>query len=58
MKLKEEPIIEDLAEESILCKDLPEGESYLLRELKRLQDSSQEAIETQMHSANLKNICM
>ncbi|NKW86415.1 DNA phosphorothioation-dependent restriction protein DptF [Bacillus cereus] len=42
---KEEPIIEDLAEESILCKDLPEGESYLLRELKRLQDSSQEAIE-------------
>ncbi|MCU5429943.1 DNA phosphorothioation-dependent restriction protein DptF [Bacillus cereus] len=42
---KEEPIIEDVAEESILCKDLPEGESYLLRELKRLQDSSQEAIE-------------
>ncbi|MGN4941827.1 DNA phosphorothioation-dependent restriction protein DptF [Bacillus cereus group sp. MYBK104-1] len=42
---KEEPIIEDLVEESILCKDLPEGESYLLRELKRLQDSSQEAIE-------------
>ncbi|MDQ7241545.1 DNA phosphorothioation-dependent restriction protein DptF [Bacillus pacificus] len=42
---KEETIIEDLTEESILCKDLPEGESYLLRELKRLQDSSQEAIE-------------
>ncbi|MDV6036117.1 DNA phosphorothioation-dependent restriction protein DptF [Bacillus sp. SM-B1] len=42
---KEEPIIEDVAEESILCKDLSEGESYLLRELKRLQDSSQEAIE-------------
>ncbi|HFT5902891.1 TPA: DNA phosphorothioation-dependent restriction protein DptF [Bacillus cereus] len=42
---KEEPIIEDVGEASILCKDLPEGESYLLRELKRLQDSSQEAIE-------------
>ncbi|MFK4477831.1 DNA phosphorothioation-dependent restriction protein DptF [Bacillus sp. RC206] len=42
---KEEPINEDLAEESVLYKDLPTGESYLLRELKRLQDSSQEAIE-------------
>ncbi|QWG26935.1 DNA phosphorothioation-dependent restriction protein DptF [Bacillus mycoides] len=42
---KETPIIEDLAEESVLCKDLPERASYLFRELKRLQDSSQEAIE-------------
>ncbi|KAA0777843.1 DNA phosphorothioation-dependent restriction protein DptF [Bacillus sp. BB51/4] len=43
---KEEAIInEDLVGESVFCKDLPEGGSYLLRELKRLQDSSQEAIE-------------
>lgn len=42
---KEEDIKEEEAEGMLFHKDLPEGESYLLRELKRLQDSSQEAIE-------------
>ncbi|MBO3284810.1 DNA phosphorothioation-dependent restriction protein DptF [Paenibacillus sp. FSL M8-0228] len=31
---------------SILNKDLPKGESYLIRELKRLQESSKEAVES------------
>lgn len=33
-------------ETSILIKDLPKGESYLIRELKRLQESSKEAVES------------
>ncbi|WP_421377976.1 DNA phosphorothioation-dependent restriction protein DptF [Bacillus salacetis] len=37
--------LENTGEVSLLKKDLPRGESYLLRELKRLKDSSQEAIE-------------
>lgn len=42
---KDEFVNEDKEEGQLFHKDLPEGESYLLRELKRLQDSSQEAIE-------------
>lgn len=41
-EVEEETIFE---QQGLLKKDLPQGSSYLLRELKRLQDSSQEAIE-------------
>lgn len=41
---KEQEITES-PEEPILKLDLAQGESYLLRELKRLQDSAQEAVE-------------
>ncbi|MCK6207699.1 DNA phosphorothioation-dependent restriction protein DptF [Bacillus infantis] len=40
---------------SLLKKDLPNGESYLLRELKRLKDSSQEAIENASQFSSFKD---
>ncbi|MFN7252933.1 MAG: DNA phosphorothioation-dependent restriction protein DptF [Anaerobacillus sp.] len=36
---------EDLEQNTLFQKNLPKGKSYLLRELRRLQDSSQEAVE-------------
>ena len=42
------------AKEEILVKDLPDNESYLLRELKRLKESSQEAIENANQFSSFK----
>ncbi|GAA0503161.1 hypothetical protein GCM10008986_33500 [Salinibacillus aidingensis] len=39
----------------VLRKDLPQGHSYLLREIRRLKDSSQEAIENANHFSHFKD---
>ena len=45
----------DVNKHSLLVKDLVEGQSYLLRELRRLKDSSQEAIENASQFSSFKD---
>jgi DNA phosphorothioation-dependent restriction protein DptF len=47
--------VENAEAVSHLRKDLPKGDSYLLRELKRLKDSSQEAIENASQFSSFKD---
>jgi DNA phosphorothioation-dependent restriction protein DptF len=41
--------------DQMINKNLPEGRSYLLRQIKRLQESSQEAVENAKSFSNFKN---
>jgi DNA phosphorothioation-dependent restriction protein DptF len=43
------------SQETLIKKDLAPGESYLMRELRRLKESSQEAIENANHFSSFKN---
>lgn len=53
---KETETIEDgKSPETLIKKDLAPGESYLMRELRRLKESSQEAIENANHFSSFKD---
>ncbi|UYZ24024.1 DNA phosphorothioation-dependent restriction protein DptF [Mesobacillus jeotgali] len=50
-----ETIKDGKSPETLIKKDLAQGESYLMRELRRLKESSQEAIENANHFSSFKD---